>query len=80
MKIRHTDRDTGGRYRSSELCDACGKPVGTEYLTDDEVCGGGDGPGFFLCSRVRCCNKRDPLTVDQRRALYTERRALNQAG
>jgi hypothetical protein len=29
-------------------CDGCGKTVGTAWFTDDEVCGGSDGPGFYL--------------------------------
>jgi hypothetical protein len=73
----HDDRDyRSGRYRKSPACDGCGKPCGTNYFTDDEVCGSGDGPGFFLCDRARCCKKRD-LDVEGRRALYTAQRAIN---
>lgn len=73
----HTDRDRrSGRYANSRACDACGKPVGTNYYTDDEVCEGSDGPGFFLCDRVRCMAKRD-LPLEGRRALYEAQRKAN---
>lgn len=68
-KPRHKTRDKRGRYSASLPCDACGKSVGTEYFTDDEVCDGGDDPGFTLCNRKRCVAKRD-LPVAERRALY----------
>ncbi len=75
----HDDRDyRSGRYRKSNPCDACGKPVGTAYYTDEEVCGNTDGPGFFLCDRARCCKNRD-LDTEGRRALYTAQRAINDA-
>ncbi len=73
----HNDREhRSGRYRKSPKCDGCGKPVGTNYFTDDEVCGASDGPGFFLCDRKRCVAKRD-LDIEARRALYTAQRAIN---
>ena len=75
----HDDRDyRSGKFRKSPACDGCGKPVGTNYFTDEDVCGGGDGPGFYLCDRVRCCQRRD-LDVEGRRALYTAQRAINDA-
>lgn len=43
-----------GRFRKSHPCDCCGQPVGAKYLTDGEVCGNTDGPGFYLCSRKSC--------------------------
>lgn len=79
-KPRHDDRVVGGgKFKKSPPCDACGKPVGTDYMTDDEVVGNGDGPGFFLCDRKRCEAKRDALDVAGRRALYTAQRAKNNA-
>lgn len=69
----------GGRYATSPRCDCCGKPVGTAYYTDTDVCGGSDGPGFYLCERVRCVAKRDGLSVEERRALYTATRAATRA-
>lgn len=76
----HYDRDhSTGQYRKTAKCDACGKPVGTNYYTDDEVCGGSDGPGFYLCDRKRCMSKRDLPTVEARRALYTAQREANEA-
>ena len=66
-----------GRYVKSTPCDACGKPVGEDYCTDDEVCGSTDGPGFYLCTRARCAKRRDALDVEARRAFYTEQRKAN---
>ena len=68
-RTAHKERERNGRYATRELCDGCNKPVGTNYYTDDEVCGGGDGPGFFICER-----KREGLTVEQRQALYEANR------
>jgi hypothetical protein len=49
--------------------------TGVEFVTDDEACSdGGDGPGFYLCSRVRCEAKRDALAIEARRALYVSAR------
>lgn len=67
----------GGQFVKSPACDCCGKPTGRDYCTDDEVCGGNDSPGFYLCSRVRCVAKREALDVEGRRALYTAGRALS---
>lgn len=73
---QHDQRDyRNGRCVASARCDACGKPVGTAYYTDDEVCGGGDGPGFYLCERKRCGEKLRGLTVDERRTVYERTRA-----
>lgn len=74
----HIERDgRSGRYAKSPKCDCCGKPTGREYATDDEVCNGGDGPGFYLCSRTRCIAKYEGLDVETRRKLFTESRALH---
>ncbi len=79
-RYQHDSRDNrNGQYRKSNPCDACGRSVGTAYYTDEEVCGNTDGPGFFLCDRVRCEKKRDLPDVEARRALYTAQRALNDA-
>jgi len=73
-------RDRAGRYDVEQRCDCCGQPI-TErtggHVTDDEVCGATDGPGFYLCSRVRCERSRSGLDVEARRALYTAGRARN---
>jgi hypothetical protein len=65
------------RFRASPKCDGCGKPVGTAFFTDEEVCGGSDGPGFYLCERKRCVAKLEKLDVEQRRAIFTEQREQN---
>jgi hypothetical protein len=74
-------RERGGRYAVEQRCDACCKPITTAtggHFTDIEVCGGGDGPGFFLCGRERCCKRRN-VDIDDRRAMYTAGRILNDA-
>ena len=69
---RHELRDdSSGQFVKTQPCDGCGKPTGRDYFTDDEVCGGSDGPGFYLCGRKRCCAKREHLSVEARRELYT---------
>ena len=71
---RREERDRGARFAKGASCDACGKPVGRDHCTDSEVCGGGDGPGFYLCSRVRCQKALDGLGVEARRVVYTTTR------
>ncbi len=66
----NTKRDLVGRYTVIQLCDSCGKPIHGDHLTDDEVCVGSDGPGFYLCNRTRCQTSYEDLTVDQRRVLF----------
>lgn len=79
-KPKHSERESGGgRFSKTPPCDACGKPVGTDFMTDDEVVGSGDGPGFFLCDRKRCAAKRDQLDVPARKAMYAAQRAKNNA-
>lgn len=80
--VRHAAREaTGGRFTRGYSCDYCGKSIGRDaagainHYTDDDVCGGSDGPGFMLCGRVRCCREREALSVEERRAAYTRRRA-----
>lgn len=77
---RHTweKRERAGRYRKSPTCDGCGKPAGTAWFTDEEVCGGSDGPGFYLCDRSACVARRDGLAVEQRRALYESTRTATE--
>lgn len=76
-RYQHMDRDyASGRYTASPACDGCGKPVGAAYYTDEEVCGGGDGPGFFLCDRKRCVESREGISVEDRCALYEQTRAI----
>ena len=71
----YDERDRSGRYRRSELCDGCNKPIGTAYFTDADVCGGTDGPGFLVCDRARCGKALDGLSVKERRAHYTAKRS-----
>lgn len=78
-KFKHEHRATDGRYTLAHPCDACGKSTNEACrYTDDEVCGSSDGPGFFLCDREACILKRD-LPLEDRRTLYTEQRAKNDA-
>lgn len=77
---RHKGRDRTGRYATTLRCDACGGGIGTDsYCTDDDVCGGTDGPGFFLCGKRRCVATYEHLSVEERRTLYTAQRARNDA-
>lgn len=66
----------------THICEACGAIVGADYCTDEEVCGGTDAPGFFLCDRDACSEKRNALNVNERRALYAEgrRKAIEDQG
>lgn len=73
-RAQHTYRGRDGRYKKSELCDGCGKPVGTAHFTDEDVCGTTDGPGFYVCERVRCRRRLAGLGVEARRAIYTATR------
>lgn len=74
-RYQYNHRDgRSGRYIASAACDCCGKPVGTNYFTDAEVCGGGDGPGFYLCERKHCEKLRAGKSVGERRALYEQAR------
>src|SRR5262245_2964840 len=75
----HGERGRKGRYVKSTPCDACGKPTGRAYATDDEVCEGGDGPGFYLCIRARCTKRLEVKTMAERRAIYEAQRAANEA-
>jgi hypothetical protein len=56
-----TARGASGRFVKVQCCDFCQKPVTGEHFTDSRVCGGTDGPGFYLCDRKRCIAKRDAL-------------------
>ena len=74
-RYQHDQRGSGGRYAATATCDGCGKPVGTNYCTDTEVCGNGDGPGFYLCERKRCAKRLEGKSVEERRAQYERTRA-----
>lgn len=69
----------GGQFKAGPKCDACGKPTGDNYATDDRVCENTDGPGFYLCSRKTCQKACDSLEaeggVEALRRLYTAQRA-----
>ena len=73
-RFAHTDKDRHGRYKATAKCDGCNKPVGTNYFTDEDVCGGSDGPGFYLCDRKRCIAARCKLSVEEKRARYEANR------
>jgi hypothetical protein len=59
------------------LCDACGKPIGGDYFTDDQACGTGDGPGFLLCGDDVCVLTR-PKGLRARRKFYARQRERNE--
>ena len=67
--------------RSIPRCDACGEFCLSpdSYETDDEVCKGSDGPGFFLCGRDKCSRKLEGLDANARRKHYAGQRAFNEA-
>lgn len=71
---QHDDRRDDGKYRKTPACDGCGKPVGTNYYTDNDVCGSTDGPGFYVCDRKRCVKSLEKLDVEGRRAVYVATR------
>lgn len=52
-------RGVSGRFQKSTACDFCGKSCAGGHQSDDRVCGGGDGPGFYLCDRPSCMRQRD---------------------
>lgn len=70
-------RADDGKYAKSIACDGCGKPCKDDHMTDEEACGGSDGPGFFLCHRKRCVAKLELMTPACRKAHYTLQRAKN---
>lgn len=72
-------RDRAGRYSHKPPCDGCGRPCTGEHYTDEAVCGGTDGPGFYVCERKSCAAKLEPMTVEERREHYTAQRAKNDA-
>lgn len=83
-KIKHGDlaehRSSNGRYRDAAPCDGCGKPTNeATRMTDEEACGGSDGPGFYLCDRAACVAKLEAMTKEQRFAHYGAQRAKNNA-
>lgn len=60
------------------LCDVCGEPItdmDNDHFTDDEVCQGSDGPGFFLHEKCWPHGK----TIEERRAIYEAGRAKSEA-
>lgn len=79
------ERRADGRFRSSVACDACGRGVGSlnddssEWYTDNEVCGCGDGPGFYLCARASCRKRYAHMDVEERRVFFTLQREKNEA-
>lgn len=71
--------DGSGRFTASPACDFCGKPIGNDHYTDEEVCGNGDGPGFYLCDRKRCTKQREGMSVEERRMAYQLQRTGNRS-
>jgi hypothetical protein len=59
MNTERRRREIDGRYANEQRC--------------DEVCGGGDGPGFYLCARERCVARCATMTVAERAAYYRRR-------
>ena len=76
-KPRHRKREkAGGRYAASPPCDACGKPSGTDPLSDDEVMDATKSSlGLVLCERKTCEAKRGALEVAERAAMHALTRA-----
>lgn len=66
-----------GTFRPSDLCDACGKPVGGDCYEDLQATGGDDGPGRCLCGRALCVMRRQAMPRDQRREYYAAQRDRN---
>ena len=72
--------DKNGKFTEHPKCDGCGKPC-TEHFTDERACGGGDGPGFYLCGRKYCQIRLDrveeKLGVEGLKTWYTIQRTKN---
>jgi len=75
-QARHAD----GRYKLMQLCDACGQRIRGVRCTDDEVCQGGDGPGFYLCDRKACRAQYQDKTIEERRTFYRRRTIMQGSG
>jgi len=77
-----TRRGARGRFARVTRCDGCGKPVTGRHFTDDRVCGGTDGPGFYLCDRKQCGLRvlkiQTEAGIEALRAHYTATRAQNE--
>jgi hypothetical protein len=73
-------RRHNGCYTKHPACDCCGKPC-TEHYTDDRVCAGSDGPGFYICGRAACKRKAERIEaaggIEALRTAYTTQRASN---
>lgn len=74
-------RARSGRFAELPRCDACGKPV-SEHFTEDRVCGGSDGPGFYVCGRKRCAARLEKAEAEGgldalREVLFAGRAALH---
>ena len=74
----HARADGYPAPKPPRMCDGCGKSViPSQHCTDDEVCCGTDDPGFFLCARASCVERR-PDGIEARRAFYTRQRKKNE--
>lgn len=59
-------------------CDNCGGSIEEgRHCTDSEVCGHGDGPGFFLCDRLECVASYASEPPEERRRLFNLGRRAN---
>ena len=67
----HTPRSNDGRYVEHERCEACGKAIKGEYMSDPATLAV-SALGLTLCARVRCLAKREALTVEQKLELYAK--------
>lgn len=62
-------------------CDGCGREILEidERITDDEVCGATDGPGFEVCDSDDCRAVRELMPPDTRRRFYADVRTRTAA-
>ena len=88
-RLGEIDRSVGvtrgrrGRFIKVTRCDGCGKPITGQHFTDDRVCQGSDGPGFYLCHRKQCGLRLLKILtergIEALRGHYTATRARNEA-
>jgi hypothetical protein len=73
------DIGPGEFFRDQRIkCDGCGAPIQSDdHATDEDVCGSGDGPGFFLCGSAACGDRYCHMGAEERRAYFTKQRAAN---
>ncbi len=70
-------RQRNGQYKHEARCDLCGRAVCVtfgEYMSDVEVCGISDDPGWMLCNGDERCHPKG-MTREQFFALPASERA-----